>query len=88
MMPDQHAAENATSEDDLDLLRARLSNLYVRKGLSPATQIYEAVKHWMGLSHEEILAAVEQHFAEHRRLYACGSGDGHFHLLEAAVRRR
>jgi hypothetical protein len=87
VMPDQHAAENATSEDDLDLLRARLSNLYVRKGLSPPTQLYDAVKSWRGLSFGEIVAAVEAHFVDHRHEYRSGSGDGLFHVLQADIRR-
>jgi hypothetical protein len=45
------------------------------------------VKHWLGLSHDEILAAIERHFDEHRRRYTSGSGDGLFWMVEAAVRR-
>jgi hypothetical protein len=87
MMPDDHDTEKATSEFERDELVGLIGNCYVRNGLSPPTQLRGAVKRWMGLSHGEILAAIEQHFEEHRRLYTCGSGDGHFHLVETAVRR-
>lgn len=87
VMPDNHTAENGNSDYELDLLRAKISNLYVRRGLSPPSQLHVAVKHWLGLSHDEILAAIEAHFAEHRHEYRCGSGDGLFWMVEAAVRR-
>jgi len=87
MMPDPRDVENARSDSELEELRGRIGNLYTRMGLSPPSQLYTAVKHWLGLSHEEILAAIEDHFAQHRRLYVSGSGDGYFYLVEAAIRK-
>jgi len=87
MMPEPDQRESsAPSDSDLDELRGRIGNLYSRQGLSPPSQLYGAVKHWLGISHDEIIAAIEQHFAEHRRLYTCGSGDRYFYLVEEAVR--
>jgi hypothetical protein len=60
---------------------------HMRQTASPPSQLHGAVRHWLGLTHGEILAAIEQHFAEHHRLYTSGSGDGNFHLVQAAVRR-
>jgi len=67
---------------------ACISNLYTRKSLSPPSQLHSAAKCWLGLSHDEIVAVIENHFADHRRLYTCGSGDGYFHMVEAAIRQR
>lgn len=76
-----------TSDIERDELVGRIGNLYVRQGLSPPSQLRDsAIKHRLGLSHDEILAAIEQHFAEHRRLYTRGSGDGLFYMFEAAIR--
>ena len=86
-MPDPRDVANARNDSDLEELRGRIGNLYTRMGLSPPSQLYTAVEHWLGLSHEEILAAIEDHFAQHRRLYVSGSGDGYFYLVEAAIRR-
>jgi hypothetical protein len=84
MTPDE---TNAKSEFELTELVGLIGNAYVRRGLSPPSQLRDAVKHWLGLSHGEILAAIEQHFAEHRHEYRSGSGDGLFWMVEAAVRR-
>jgi ferredoxin-NADP reductase len=88
MMPDEHAAENATSEFERDELVGLVGNAFIRQGLSPPSQLHSAAKRWPGLTHREILDVLEQHFAEHRHLYTCGSGDGHFWMVEAAVRRK
>jgi hypothetical protein len=87
MMPDDHIAENARSEFGLAELVGRIGNLYVRQGLSPPTQLRDAAKHWLGLSQDEIVAVIQKHFADHRRLYVSGSGDGFFYMVEAAVRK-
>jgi hypothetical protein len=47
----------------------------------------DAAKHWLGLTHGEILAAIEADFAEHRPRYTSGSGDGLFWMAEAAIRK-
>jgi hypothetical protein len=49
--------------------------------------VRQAVRHWGGLSHDEIMAVIEQHFDACRRLYTTGSGDRHFHLVEAAIHK-
>jgi hypothetical protein len=64
-----------------------VGNIYVRRGLSPPAQLHSAAKHWLGLSVEEIIDAIERHFDEHRRRYTSGSGDGLFWMVEAAVRK-
>jgi hypothetical protein len=74
--------------DDVELaeIAARVGNLYVRRGLSPPFNLHKAVRHWLGLTQDEIIEVLERHFAEHRRRYTCGSGDGLFYLVEAAIR--
>jgi hypothetical protein len=74
--------------NDVELaeLVGRLGNLYTKKGLSPPFALRDAVKHWIGLSQDEIVEVVEKHFAEHRVRYS-GSGDGCFWMVEAAVRK-
>jgi hypothetical protein len=79
--------ENARSEFELDELVGLIGNAYVRRGLSPPSQLHGAVRHWLGLTHGGILAAIDRHFDEHHRLYASGSGDGLFYLVEAEIRR-
>jgi hypothetical protein len=87
MMSDGHDAGYAKRDFELTELVGLIGNAYVRQGLSPPTQLHGAVRHCLGLSHGEILAAIESHFAEHRRLYTSGSGDRLFYLVEAALRR-
>jgi hypothetical protein len=87
MMPDEHDAENAKGELELTELVGRIGNCYVRRGLSPPSQLYGAVRHWLGLTHGEIGNAIERHLDEHRWLYTCGSGDGHFWMVEDAIRK-
>jgi len=87
MMPDHHGEESIKTDLERDELVGRIGNLYTKKGSSPPTQLRGAVRHWLGLSVQEIVDAIEQHFAEHRRLYVSGSGDGFFYMVEAAIRR-
>src|SRR5260370_41898970 len=75
------------TDDEAAEIVARVGNLYMRKNLSPPFNLYSAVRHWSGLSQDEIVEVVEKHFAEHRRRYTCGSGDGHFWMVEAAIRK-
>jgi hypothetical protein len=74
--------------DDVELAEivARVGCLYVKRGLSPPFHLRDAARRWMGLSQDEIIEVLERHFAEHRRRYTCGSGDGLFYLVEAAIR--
>src|SRR5260370_2940242 len=74
--------------DDVELAEivARVGCLYVKRGLSPPFHLRDAARRWMGLSQDEIIEVLELHFAEHRRRYTCGSGDGLFYLVEAAIR--
>src|SRR5258708_31443210 len=76
--------------DDVELTEvvARVGNLYVRQGLSPPFHLRDAAKHWLGLDVSEIVDVIDAHFRQHRRLYVSGSGDGYFHMVEAAVRQR
>src|SRR5262245_29579683 len=78
-------AETAKGDFDLGELVGLIGNAYVRRGLSPPSQLHGAVRHWLGLTNGEILGATEAHFSEHRRLYT--SGDGLFWMVEAAVRK-
>jgi hypothetical protein len=72
--------------DALDILVGRISNLYTRRNLSPPFHLRDAARHWLGISQDEIVDVVEKHFADYRRLYTSGSGDGYFHMVEAAIR--
>lgn len=72
---------------DLDTLIGGVGNLYTRHGLSPPTRLREAAKHWLGLSFDEILDAIEDHLDHHGRLYTAGSGDRHFPMVEAAIKK-
>jgi hypothetical protein len=38
------------------------------------------------LDEEQMVAVIEKHFADCRRFYTCGTGDGHFHMVESAIR--
>jgi hypothetical protein len=59
----------------------------VRRGLSPPSQLRDAARRSLGLDVREILAAIEAHFDQHRRLYLSRSGDGFFYMVEASIRR-
>ncbi len=51
MKPDASNAENAKSDFELDELVGLIGNAYVRRGLSPPSQLRAAVKGCLGLSH-------------------------------------
>jgi hypothetical protein len=87
MMLDERDANNTRSDLEIEELVGRVGNLYVRQGLSSPTQLRATAKHWLGISHDEIVDVVRKHFAEHRRLYTSGSGDGHFWMIEAEIRK-
>jgi len=84
-MPDPNH-EDARRDFALAELVGRIGNMYVRTGLSPPFALRDAIRSWRGLSQDEIVAVLQQHFAEHRRLYH-GSGDGNFWMVQAAMRR-
>jgi hypothetical protein len=67
VMPDEHAAEIGTSDYERDELVGLVGNAYVRRGLSPPSQLHGAVGRWLGLSRREILDGLDRHFAERRR---------------------
>jgi hypothetical protein len=75
--------------DDVELaeLVGRIGALYGKRGLSPPYHLRAAARHWLGISHDEIVAVIENHFADHRRLYTLDSGDSYFHMIEAAIRK-
>jgi hypothetical protein len=85
MMPDEHIDENAKTEFELAELVARVGNFYTRKGLSPPFFLRDAAGEWLGLSQDEIIAVLEQHFRDYRHLYIAGAGDRLFHLVRSAV---
>jgi hypothetical protein len=68
-------------------LMGLIGNAYVRRGLSPPSQLHSAVRRWLGLTPDEIIEVLDRHFDEHRRRYLCGSGDGLFYLVEAEIRK-
>jgi len=72
---------------ELAELVGRVGNLYMRKRLSPPFHIRDAVRRWVGLSQDEIIAVIEKHFADCRHFYTSGSGDAHFGMVEAAIRK-
>jgi hypothetical protein len=86
MMPD-HDAGNAASEIELAELAARVGCRYVKAGLSPPFRLHEAVRHWGGLSHDEVMAVIERHFDSCRRFYTTGSSDQFFYMVEAAIHK-
>jgi hypothetical protein len=45
---------------DVDMLVARLNNLYPKRGVSPPFRLRETAKRW--LAFEEIVSTAEQHF--------------------------
>ena len=87
MIPDEHIDENAKSDFERAELAARIDCRYVKAGLSPPFHLREAVRHWGGLSHDEIMAVIELHFDACRRFYTTGSGDRLFYMVELAIRR-
>jgi hypothetical protein len=74
-------------EWELTELVARVGCLYTKRGLCPPSRLRDAAKHWLGLSHDEIIEVIEQHFDAHRGLYTSGSGDAYFNLVEQGMRR-
>jgi hypothetical protein len=93
MMPDDHTRDDsdtriAKSSMALDELCARVSNIFVRKGLSPPFHLRAVAEHWLGgITPDEIIDVVETHFADHRRGYHTGSGDQLFHVLQGQIRK-
>jgi hypothetical protein len=75
------------TDHELAELVGRVGNLYMRKRLSPPFHIRAAVRRWVGLSQDEIIAVIEKHFADCRHFYTSGSGDAHFGMVEAAIRK-
>jgi hypothetical protein len=86
MMPDRDA-ENAKAELELNLLVARVGAAYTRAQLSPPFDLRSVVKHWRGLTPDEIVDVLERHFADCRHLYTCGAGEQHFGMVHQAMRR-
>jgi len=85
VMPDVHNAGDATSQLELDGLAGRIGCAYVKQGLSPPFHLRDAVKHWRGLTQDEIVAVIEKHFEQCRRFYTAGCGDAHFDMVRMAV---
>jgi hypothetical protein len=73
------------TDHDLTILVATVNNLYTRYGLSGPVRLREAARGWLGIPIEGIIAAIELHMLHHRRLYAAGSGDAYFSLVQRAV---
>lgn len=71
---------NARSDPELAELVGRIGCRYVKAGLSPPFHLHEAVRHWSGLSHDEIMAVLEKHFPDYRHLYIAGADGQHFHM--------
>jgi len=87
VIPDEHIDENAKSEFERAELAARIGCRYVKAGLSPPFHLREAVRHWGGLSHDEIMAVIELHFDAYRRFYTTGTGDRLIHMVRAAIHK-
>jgi hypothetical protein len=68
-------------------LVGRIGALYVKRGLCPPFHLRDAARHWLGISHDDIVAVVEKHFSDYRRFYVSGSSDAYFHLVEQAIRK-
>ena len=83
--PDDHNAENAKSDYELDQLVGPVGNLYTRKGLSPPFFLRDAAREWLGLSQDEIVAVIEKHFRDYRHLYIAGADDQDFHMVRSAI---
>ena len=43
------------------------------------------MKHWVGLTQDEIVDVIEKHFRDCRHLYIAGAGDQHFHMVRSAI---
>ncbi len=83
-MPNTPHADNA-SKFELDELVARIGVIYPKKGLSPPFALRDAAWGWQGLSKDEIVAIIEQHFQDCRRFYTTGAGEQCFHMVRAAI---
>jgi hypothetical protein len=79
----------ATDRDaELAELVGFIANRYVRQKLSPASQINATtIRHWLGLSRQEILDVLDRHFDQSRRFYLSGSGDGLFGRVQDDIAR-
>jgi hypothetical protein len=86
MMPDPDAA-NAKIELELAELVGLIGNRYTRAGLTPPFNLRDAVKHWRGLTADEIVAVLERHFSDSRHLYTCGAAEQHFGMVHQAMRQ-
>ncbi len=69
---------------DLNTIVGTVGRVYGRFRLSPPYELHRAAQHWVGVSLEEIVGAVEDHLEQYRHLY-CGSGDAHFGLVQTAI---
>ena len=74
------------TEHELAELVGRVGNVYTRFGLSPPSRLRDGARRWLGMSHDEIVAVIENHLADHRRLYTAGAGEQHFGMVQQAVR--
>jgi hypothetical protein len=45
------------------------------------------VKHWLGLTQDEIVAVLQKHFQDYRRFHTTGAGEQHFGLVQQAIRK-
>jgi hypothetical protein len=77
MLPDYELAE----------LVGRIGNFYAKKGLSPPFFLRDAAREWHGLSQDEIVAIIDNHFRDYRHCYIAGAGDQHFHMVRSAIQR-
>jgi hypothetical protein len=87
MMPDDRDTANARTKLELAELIGLVGNAYTREGLSPPSQLYRPVDFWRGLSRQEILNILDDHFDRNRQFYLGGSGDGLFYLVQAEIRK-
>jgi hypothetical protein len=75
------------TEHELAELVGRVGNVYTRFGLSPPSRLRDGARRWLGMSHDEIVAVIENHLADHRRLYTAGAGEQHFGIVQQAIRK-
>jgi hypothetical protein len=87
MMPDGHDARSLQGEERVAQIVARCGNIFTRFGLSPPWALRDAARHWTALSPDEVARVVAEHLDLHHGGYHGGSGDGLFHLVEAAIRK-
>jgi hypothetical protein len=86
MMPDDRDAANARHEERITQIVARCGNIFTRFQLSPpAALTRSAVRHWLGLTPDEIAEVLYEHMDRHRCGYTQGSGDQLFHVLQADI---